>query len=266
MLITSPQNSRIKQLVRLRAKRQRAREGLMLVEGRAEFLLALEGGAHPRSLFVCPELSGERASAELLAQVAQSGAECFTVTSAVFEKIAYRENPDGCLAVFPWAQRTLTNLHLSDSPLLLVAESIEKPGNLGAILRSADAVGADALMVCDPTTDVTNPNVVRASKGTLFTVPVVEASSADALQWLREQHIIIIAATPQAEPTYTEADLRGPVAIVVGAEDAGLSETWLKQADLVVRIPMRGRVNSLNVATATTLLLYEAVRQRDAKN
>jgi TrmH family RNA methyltransferase len=265
MLITSLKNPKVKQAVRLRDKRHRQREGLMLVEGHDELLLALESGAQPQGFFFCSSLMGESDAENFLERIKQSDTELLEVTSAVFEKIAYRENPDGWLAVFPMMRRTLADLLVRDNPLLVVAESIEKPGNLGAILRSADAAGADALILCDPKTDVTNPNVVRASKGTLFTVPVVETQRDEALRWLREKGITVVAATPQAQTIYTDVDWCGAVAIAVGTEDAGLSEACLQQADLTVRIPMLGRVNSLNVATATTLLLYEAMRQRTMK-
>lgn len=262
MIIASPQNPKIKHAVKLRERRQRDREGLMLVEGRDELSLALASGVRPQTLFYCPSFFGAPNPQALMEQAREAGAELIEVSPAVFEKIAYRENPDGWLAVIPALRRRLDDLALGANPLLVVAEAIEKPGNLGAILRSADAAGATGLVVCDPTTDLANPNVVRASKGTLFTVPVAEAEGAEALAWLRARGIKIVAATPQANLIYTEADLRGPAAIAVGAEDEGLSRAWLEQADLAVRIPMRGRVNSLNVATAATLLLYEAVRQR----
>jgi TrmH family RNA methyltransferase len=155
-------------------------------------------------------------------------------------------------------------LTLGPNPLLVVAEAVEKPGNLGALLRTCDAAGVTAVIVCDPTTDLNNPNVVRSSRGTLFTVPVVEAASAETIAYLKAHGIAIVAATPAASRAHIAADLRGPVAIAVGTEDAGLSDAWLSQADLAVRIPMRGRVNSLNVATAAALLIYEAVRQRGA--
>jgi len=167
--------------------------------------------------------------------------------------------------VVPGLQRRLADLTLSARSLLLVAEAVEKPGNLGALLRSADAAGVEGVIVCDPTTDVGNPNVIRSSKGTLFSVPVVEASSAETLDWLRQHKIMVVAASPQASLVYTEADWRGPAAVVVGTEKEGLSPLWLEAADVVVRIPMQGRVNSLNVATAATLLIYEAVRQRTGR-
>jgi TrmH family RNA methyltransferase len=263
MIITSLQNPNVKQTIRLRERREREREGLMLVEGFAELSLALESGARPQTVFYCPALFGGNAE-ELLARARATGAELIEVSPPVFEKIAYRENPDGWLALVSTqsVRRHLNDLTLGENALLVVAEAVEKPGNLGAILRSADAAGVHGVILCDPTTDLSNPNVVRSSRGTLFTVPVAEAQVDEARRWLHERRITLIATSPQADLIYTQADLRGPVAIAVGTEKAGLSPTWLDHADVAVRIPMRGRVNSLNVATATTLLLYEAVRQR----
>jgi len=263
MIITSPQNPKIKQAIRLNERRHREREGLMLVEGFDELSLALESGLRPQTVFYCPALLSGNAE-ELLARARATSAEMIEVSPPVFEKIAYRENPDGWLALVPTqsVRRHLNDLALGENPLLVVAEAVEKPGNLGAILRSADAAGVHGVILCDPTTDLSNPNVVRSSRGTLFSVPVVEVQKDEALRWLRERQITLIATSPQAKLIYTQADLRGPVAIAVGTEKEGLSQTWLDNADVAVRIPMQGRVNSLNVATATTLLLYEAVRQR----
>ena len=262
MLITSLQNPRVKQVVKLRERRERQREGRWLVEGQAELALALASGVCPETVYLCAELSAEAPDRELPERLRQAGVEVIEVTRPVFEKMAYREGPDGWLAVVPSLERRLDDLALSAAPLLLVAEAVEKPGNLGALLRSADAAGVEGVILCDPTTDVGNPNVIRSSKGTLFSVPVVEAPSAEALAWLRQRKIMVAAATPQAQMVYTQADWRGPVAVVVGTEKEGLSPMWLGAADVAVRIPMRGRVNSLNVATAATLLIYEAVRQR----
>jgi TrmH family RNA methyltransferase len=246
--------------VRLRDRRHRDEESLLLVEGASELALALTGGAHPQLVYYCPALASD--IDELLAKSTQAGAEAIEVSRPVFEKMAYRENPDGVLAVLPMTRRRLDDFPASERPLYIVAEAVEKPGNLGALLRSADAAGATGVIVCDPATDLSNPNVVRSSRGTLFTVPVAEASTADTIAWLRRQNVAIVAATPQASQVYTQADLRGPVAIAVGTEDQGLTPAWLIQADIQVRIPMQGQVNSLNVATAATLLLYEALRQR----
>jgi RNA methyltransferase, TrmH family len=253
--ITSLQNPRIKQIVKLRDdKKQRQRDGLMLVEGYDEISLALTAGYMPRTLFTAPELVDR--------ELTVLATETLTVSPAVFEKMSYRENPDGWLAVFPIPRRSLDDLHLSGSPLIIVAESVEKPGNLGAILRTADAANVDAVLVCDPRLDTYSPNAVRASRGTIFTVPVIETKSAQALVYLQRRGIRILAATPSAEAEYTGQDLRGPLAVAVGTEDEGLSELWLQQADVKVRIPMLGKVNSLNVSIATALIIYEALRQR----
>ena len=260
-VITSLHNPRIKQVARLRERRQRDREGLLLVEGADELALALAGSARPQAVYFCP-LLGPPGLAALLARSEQAGAELVEVSEPVFQKLAYRQNPDGVLAVLPAVRRALDDLALGERPLFLVAEAVEKPGNLGAMLRSADACAVSGVIVCDPATDLNNPNVVRSSRGTLFTVPVAVAGTPEAQAWLRARHIAIVAATPQASQFYTRADLRGPLAIAVGTEDEGLSAAWLSQADQAVRIPMLGQVNSLNVATAAALLLYEAVRQR----
>lgn len=180
----------------------------------------------------------------------------------VFAKISYRDRPDGLLAIAPQVHRKLSDLRLKKNPFLVVAESIEKPGNLGTILRSCDAAGVDAVIVCDPTTDIHNPNVVRSSVGTLFTLPVLEASGEETLSFLKKHGIAIVAATPHAKVEFTQVDLTVPLAIVVGTEQYGLSEHWMKQSDLAVKIPMLGVADSLNVASATTLLLYEVLRQR----
>jgi TrmH family RNA methyltransferase len=255
MDITSLQNPRIKHIVRLRdEKRQRRADGLMLVEGYDEIQLALAAGHRPRTLFSAPELASR--------EIDGVSAEHVTVNRAVFEKISYRENPDGWLAVFPIPQVSLTDLQLSNSPLVIVAEAVEKPGNLGAILRTADAAHVDALLVCDPRVDLWNPNVVRASRGAVFSVPTVECDNASALEWLKEREIRILAATPSANKIYSDIDLRQPVAVAVGTEDAGLTDFWMSKAAMKVKIPMMGKVNSLNVSVSTALIVYEAVRQR----
>lgn len=257
MDITSLQNPKVKHIVKLREdKRQRQRDGLMLVEGRDELTLALGCGLVPQTILTAPELDP--------APMSISHAEIVTVTRAVFEKISYRDNPDGWLGIFPTPQTSLADLKLSQSPLVIVAESVEKPGNLGAILRTADAAHVDALLVCDPRVDLWNPNVIRASRGAVFSVPTVAVDSPSALSWLRANKIQILAATPSAEVFYTAVDLSQPTAIAVGTEDEGLTDFWMDNADLKVLIPMMGRVNSLNVSIATALITYEAVRQRNA--
>jgi TrmH family RNA methyltransferase len=176
--------------------------------------------------------------------------------------MAYRDRPEGLLAVAPRPSWKLDRIPLDGDPLLVVACEIEKPGNLGTILRSSDAVGAAGVIVCDRCTDVFNPNVVRASIGTLFTVPVVEETSGRVFPWLEKHGIRTVATSPEADLVYSEVDYRGPTAVVIGSEQYGLDSRWLRQTDLTVRIPMAGPVDSLNVAMATTVLLFEAVRQR----
>lgn len=261
-LITSLQNPRVKQIVALRDRRDRKRSGLMRVEGFEELSLALASGARPRDLFFCPALFRHTEQQSLLDLAQAAGGELIEVSEPVFQKMAYREGPDGWLATFPTIERTLDDLHLEPNPFLLVAESIEKPGNLGAMLRTADAAGVDAVIASAPLTDWGNPNIIRSSKGAVFSVPVADASNAETIAWLHEHGIQIVAATPQATLRHDQADLSGPLAIAVGSEKYGLSDTWLEAADVAVRIPMVGRVNSLNVATAAALLIYEAVRQR----
>ena len=255
MQITSLQNERVKHLVKLRDdRRQRERDGLMIVEGRDEINLALAAGHRPRTFITCPDLAND--------ELAVLDTETLAVTVPVFDKISARENPDGWMAVFPTPRRGLADLILSPAPLLIIAQSVEKPGNLGAILRTADAAGVDALLVCDPRVDLYSPNVVRASRGTVFSVPCAEAGSTETLEFLRNGGIRILAATPRGTEPYTAEDMRGPLAVAVGTEDQGLSDFWLERADARVLIPMVGKVNSLNVSIATALIVYEAVRQR----
>jgi TrmH family RNA methyltransferase len=257
MDITSLQNDRVKHIVKLREdKRQRQREGFMLVEGWDELTLALASGLKPQTIFTAPELASR--SLEV------SSAETLSVSRLVFEKMSHREGPDGWLGVFPIPQRSLDDLKLGESPLVIIAESVEKPGNLGAILRTADAAGVDALLVCDPRVDLWNPNVIRASRGAVFAVPTVEVDNASALAWLKSKGMQVLAATPSAEMLYTAVDLTRPSAIAVGTEDEGLSDFWLSNADVQVLIPMLGKVNSLNVSVSTALITYEALRQRSS--
>jgi RNA methyltransferase, TrmH family len=259
--ITSPANPRIKQLVALRRRRTREQAGVTLVEGLAEIELALAAGVAPVTLYYCPALADPE-SLGLAATAAAVGAAVVQVSRPVFEKISYREGPDGWLAVVPAVVSSLENLDLGPRPLVLVCAGLEKPGNLGAILRTADAAGVAAVIAADPVTDWGNPNVVRASKGTVFSVPVAAGTSAQALDWIAARRLAIVAATPDAKQLVTDVDLTGPTAIAVGAEQAGLSSEWLERADHRVRIPMFGRADSLNVSTSAAIITYEAVRQR----
>lgn len=263
MIISSSQNERIKRLVALGHKRRDRQEaGVMLVEGHDELAVAVAHGVRVRELYVCPELMGETGRSDLLQRVRTAGAEVIEVSRPVFEKVAYREGPDGWLAVVPTIETDLDALKLSEAPLVLVCEGIEKPGNLGAMLRTAVAVGVDAVVVAGAT-DVANPNVVRASKGAVFAVPVAAASREKVLAWLKGHNVRLVAAVPRAETVMWQADLAsGGVAVAIGAEHEGLSDELLAAADVRVQIPMRGEIDSLNASVSAAVLLYEAARQR----
>lgn len=258
-MIESLQNPKVKEVVKLRDRRHRDETGHFLIEGFRELKRAVDAGRKINQVFFCPSLFLGSQERSLLTA---SKATLFECTPEVFAKMSYRDRPDGLLAVAPQMHLKLADLHLKSHPFLLIAESIEKPGNLGTILRSADAAGVDAVIVCDRTTDIHNPNVVRSSVGTLFTVPVLESTNEETLAFLKEHQIAIVAATPHASLEFTQADFKVPLAILVGTEQYGLSELWMKKADIGVRIPMLGVADSLNVASATTLMLYEVVRQR----
>ena len=261
--ITSLQNPRIKQLVRLRERRERDEAGVFLVEGYREILRALDRGAKPGELYVAPDwFLGENEPA-LIARAETAGARVFELTKDAFAKVAYRERPDGLLAVLPQWHTALADLPQKPVPFLLVVEAIEKPGNLGTILRSADAAGVDAVIVCDPVTDLFNPNVVRSSTGVLFSVPVAIATTEEVNAFLHGRGLRVVATTPAATSLYTQTPLTGPLALLMGSEQYGLSKYWLKHADACVRIPMAGQADSLNVAMATIITLFEAVRQRN---
>jgi RNA methyltransferase, TrmH family len=262
--ITSPGNPRVKHLVALRRRRTREQSRATLVEGYEELLLALEAGVRPRVLYYCPDLvAGERQAA--VERVAATGAEVIRLSRAVFDKVAYRESPDGWLAVVPAVADDLAALEPGPRPLLLLCEGVEKPGNIGAMLRTADAAGVAAVIAAGPVTDWGNPNLIRASKGTVFSVPVASGSVDDVLSWLGERGVAVVATTPDADVPITEVDLAGAIAIAVGSEKHGLSAPFLAAAQVRAKIPMLGRANSLNVATAAAVAIYEAVRQRSAR-
>lgn len=263
--LTSLQNPRLKELVRLQKRPYRDERGVIVVEGYREVKRMLDNERRPLALFFAPSFYQGENEPELVRRCAEAGAELFECSAEAFQKVAYRDRPEGLIALTPQVHRTLAELQVPERPLLLVAEAIEKPGNLGSLLRSADAAGVHAVIVCDRCTDIHNPNVVRSSIGTLFSLPVVEAESAETLEWLRSRDVRVLAATPHAEKEYTECDLTQGIALVVGTEKFGLSSKWMNEADERVRIPMLGQIDSLNVAAATTLLLYEAVRQRRKK-
>jgi TrmH family RNA methyltransferase len=260
--ITSLQNPKLKKAQKLFDRKERNETGLFLIEGYRELKRASDSKIKIQTLFICPDLFLGSNEQPLIAQIRTSGAQIFPCTEAVFKKLSYRDRPDGLIAVAEQMQLTLNDLTLKKFPFFVIAEAIEKPGNLGTILRSADAAGVDGVIVCDRCTDIYNPNVVRASVGTLFTLPVIESTTQEVMTWLKKHRIKVAAATPSAVQEFTQVSFKEAIAIAVGTEQLGLSQVWMDAADIQVRIPMHGVADSLNVATATTLLLYEVVRQR----
>lgn len=261
--IVSAQNPKVKRLLALREKsRDRREQGLFVVEGGREIGHCLSAGFRPETVFVCPEIyrgaAGETDDLEAAVPICR----VFAVSEAVYAKMAYREGTEGIVAVFREKRLTLSDLNLPEKPLVMVLESVEKPGNLGAILRSADACSADAVIICDPLTDLYNPNVIRASIGAVFTVPVVVCTSEEAIAWLRSRGIAILTAQLQDSVLYYDTDMTGPTAIVMGTEDRGLSQPWRSAATARIRIPMLGALDSLNVSVSAAILLFEALRQR----
>ena len=285
--------------------RERRRAGLFVVEGRRELEHCIAAGFFPDTIFICPEIydpsgkgytpfgsrsatdptvdsevvkgslssSSAYGSPATVPRVARpsggipfpEGAKVFEVSRNVYEKIAYREGTEGIIAEIRYKERKLEDIKLGDNPLVIVLESVEKPGNLGAVLRSADAAGADAVIICDPLTDLYNPNLIRASIGAIFTRQVVTASSQDTIAWLKANGIQILTAQLQDSSLYYDTPMTGPTAIVMGTESTGLSDIWRKAADKHIRIPMLGSLDSLNVSVSTAILLYEAVRQRSGR-
>lgn len=262
--ITSLKNPKVMDAIKLNERKHREETGLFLIEGSRELGLAIKGGTSLYRLFYCDEFFKED-EAGIVEAALNKGAELIPVTAKVFQKMVYREGSAGLLAVARKTENTLNDIPLSSPPLLIVIESAEKPGNLGAILRSADAAGADGVIVCGKSTDIYNPNVVRASMGALFTVAVVESTTEETIGWLKDKQISIIAATPDAETIYFDADLSKACAIVMGSEHEGLHNALLDAADTKVMIPMKGETDSLNLSAATAVILYEAIRQRRAK-
>ena len=256
--ITSLHNPTVKNLVKLRQRRARDRQQLMLIDGARALRLALHNTFPITTIYFDEDVA--HIHADLLQRARVTGVVLQEVSAAVFHKIGYGDNPDGILGVAAQPRAELTALPARGLPLYVVTEGFEKPGNLGAILRSADAAGVTGLIVCDSQTDIWNPNVIRASQGAFCTVPIAIATAPEVLAWLRQRHIQILVATPSASQCYTEVDLRLPSALIMGAEHAGVSSIW--HSEHPIRIPMAGQIDSLNVAQTAAILLFEAVRQR----
>lgn len=261
MEITSDKNLRIQQLIRLREKvRERRSEKLFVIEGIREIKLACKGGYSVKEIFFCTTFIPQKELDELKRLSGKTN--WIEITKGVYEKIALRESTEGVIAVGEMSDLSLSKIKLKENPLVLVVENVEKPGNLGALLRTADAAKLDAVIVCDPNVDVYNPNVIRSSLGCLFTNQLAVCTSAEAIEWLKTRHIAIYSATPEVAVSYFNADFKKPCAIVVGSEAEGLSRTWLNEADSKVAIPMKGEIDSLNVSVSAAVIVFEAVRQR----
>jgi TrmH family RNA methyltransferase len=260
-VIRSVQNPRVKNLVRLRDGGHRRRQKRFLVEGRREIRRALECKWALESLFFCEELFKDEEAFEILHQAEETGLEIVQMGTEPFAKCAYRQGPDGLLAVGIQRDSPLEDLRLPENPLLIILEAIEKPGNLGAIFRTANAAGADAIILTDPVTDPYNPNTIRASQGAFFQMPFVCCDNASAFVFLENNGIQPVPTSPHADKTLWEADLKKPVALVLGAEDTGLSEDWIGNFP-AFRLPMSGVTDSLNVSSMAAIALFEAVRQR----
>lgn len=296
-VITSAQNPKIKELLALQEKsRLRREKGLFVVEGRRELEHCLNAGFRVRTVFVCPEIlpigdlspdqsplcafglrphpsqtdvwappvHGATGGYGLERETDPAKVSVIEVSRAVYEKIAYREGTEGIVAEVYAKGRRLEDLRLSDRPLVVVLEAVEKPGNLGAVLRSADAAGADAVIVCDPATDLYNPNLIRASIGSVFTRQIAVCSSEEAIGWLKARGIRIYTAQLQDSEWYYDTDMTDGTAIVMGTEATGLTDIWRQAADAHIRIPMLGQLDSLNVSVSAAILLFEAVRQRNS--
>ena len=257
--IVSLQNARVKQVVSLQQKSaERRKQEVFVVEGIRELHHCLEAGYTINSIFFCPELTGANPLPQLYENV-----PTYEVSPEVYEKMAYRGTTEGVIAMVQARQLRLTDLQLKKNPLLMVLESVEKPGNLGAILRSADAAGADAVIVCDPLTDLYNPNLIRSSIGAIFSVPCIACSSIDCINFLKLNNISILTAQLQDSKLYYDIDMTCGTAIIMGTESTGLTDVWRQAADAHIRIPMLGQLDSLNVSVSAAILLFEAVRQRN---
>lgn len=256
--ITSTQNPKVKSLLALEKPRERRKQQLFVIEGKKEIGLAQEAGYKIGNIFFCDEII----SAEEVGKLFRDDKLLIPVSKDVFDKLAVRENSGGMIAVAEQKLHILDRITLSNNPLVLVLESVEKPGNLGAILRTADASGVDAVIICDPQTDFYNPNVIRSSIGCIFTKQVAAATSEETINWLKKNNIRIYCTYLKASKLYHLTDYTQPSAIVMGTEATGLSDTWVKNSDANIIIPMQGKIDSMNVSTAAAVVVFEAKRQR----
>lgn len=262
MHISSVTNPKIKRVVKLKQRQARDEQDLTVVDGLREVLRAKEAGVTLEEVYICPALLEKFFGQNAIDALVSEAREVVEVSAAVFEKICFGERKEGIVAIARVKKKSLDAAVLPKDPLVVVLDQVEKPGNLGAILRSCDGAGVDAVIVADTTTDIFSPNVIRASTGVVFSMTVAQGSPDDVKDFLKKNKIKIFAAAPQANQAYFSVDLTGPSAFVLGAEDKGLSDFWLEEADERIAIPMRGKADSLNVSTTAAILVYEALRQR----
>jgi TrmH family RNA methyltransferase len=261
-IIQSPSNPKVKAIVKLRQRSVRDDEGLMLIDGIREIALAFKNHIQLKEIYYCPQLFKSEQGKILLEGLKQANLCFYEVSSHVFSKLAFGDRREGLLAVAQQSGKHLEELEVSGDSMFVVVEAIEKPGNLGAIMRTCDAAGVAALIVCDAKTDVYNPNVIRASLGTCFSLSVIETTTVCACAWLKDKKVKILSATPDAQREYWDIDFSFPCALVLGSEDKGLNKTLKAASDVLVHIPMKGAADSLNVSTSTAIILYEALRQQ----
>jgi TrmH family RNA methyltransferase len=262
MLITSVSNPRVKAAARLRERRGRNEQGRIIIDGVREISRAIAAGIEFVELYYFPQLCQDAEHQAILQHAERARAPLIEVTPPVMEKLAYGNRVEGLVAVARTPRRTLADLALPEAGLVAVVEGIEKPGNLGAILRTADAAGVAAVIVAGGVTDLYNPNAIRASLGAIFTVPLAAAASEAARDWLRQSGYRLLAARVDGAVEYTAADFRGAVALVLGSEATGLSNTWRGEDVVAIKLPMLGQVDSLNLSATAAVLFYEALRQR----
>lgn len=267
--ITSAQNPKIKDLLALQEKsKERRKKGLFVVEGRRELMHCIEAGFEPHTLFICRDILIDKDIDRILGVIEENfcglPVQIVEIPQHLYDKVAYRGGTEGVIAELHCKEMTLEDLQMKENALVVVLESVEKPGNLGAVLRSADASGVDAVIVCDPLTDLYNPNLIRSSIGAIFTVPVAASTSEEAINWLKSKNIKIYTAQLQDSEWYYDTDMKGGTAIVMGTEATGLTDVWRTAADAHIKIPMLGHLDSLNVSVSAAILMFEAVRQRNS--
>lgn len=256
-IITSLQNQTIKDLIKLEKARERKKQDLIIIEGRHEISLALEAGIKITKLFLCISFNSDvnfkvEVSPDIIEQVSDE----------VFLKISHRESPDGYIAIAKRPNIELNNVKLNKNPLIVILESLEKPGNIGAIIRTCDATGVDAIIVNEPKSDIFSPNVIRASLGSIFAKQIVVAGRGETKKWLKANKISTFATTPHTQTDYLDVDYSKPSAIIIGTEHEGISEDWINDVDHKIRIEMKGNIDSLNASVSAAVVLFEAVRQR----